>query len=294
MKKLVIFIVSCGPNANKKNISLTLNSIHEHIGIDDYQIYAFVDREDLKEHYIDELHCDNIANIVVSNKGIGEQFNEFFDDVKNKYEYMIYSHDDLLLHSKYIYQRTMDIIELSYQEIGFVTYTNKGYHLSGKVVSNSIRPGIANDRMNYPKVFECHKGDLEQLDFPDEPIHVFGPFSHFNFISMKSMKKIGYSETWTPTPMLMDEDWALTSNIKGLTNVWIPDVNYEHPIQETENERVTTNLARHTPQSHAAFIKKWGIDVPYSDDAINILMKKYGKTNLKYFFNKNTYDWKYL
>jgi len=293
MNKLVIFMVSCGPNVNKKNIKFTLNSIHKNIGIDDYKIYVFVDSKKLKEYYKEKIP-GNIEKIIISNKGIGEQFNEFFDDVKDKFKYMIYSHDDLLLHTSNIYQKTVDVINSTDKDIGFVTYYNVGYQIYNKLVANSVRPGIAIDRIKYPKVFECRTGDLKKLDIPNKPVEVFGPFSHFNFISMESMKKIGYSETWTPTPMLMDEDWALTSNIKGLTNVWIPNIRYEHPIQETENERKTTNLARHTPQSHSAFIKKWGIDIPYVDSAIEKLISKYDNTNLKNFYKKNTYDWSYL
>jgi hypothetical protein len=293
MKELVICIFSSGPNANEENIRLTFESIEANIGIDDYQYYIFTSNNTVSDYYYSIIPNEKIYQIVVSNQSFAKQFNSFYNDCKNDFEYLIYSHDDLIIGTNNFYEITKDSINKYEDKVGWITYTNNGYTSSGKLVSNSIREGIHKDRFNFPKVYECHIGDLNKLDYPKEPVIVFGPYTHFNMISFKSLSKIGLCEDWDDTPTLVDENWCLKSNIENKINIWIPNIFYKHPIPWTEQLRKSNSL-RGSDNAHKGFIHKWGFDINYSDDVVKFITNKYPNSMLAEFAQKNTYEWIYL
>jgi hypothetical protein len=196
------------------------------------------------------------------------------------------SHDDILIKTPDFYKKTLKEIEGKEKEVGWVTFTNDHYYSIH--ASISVRGSFHKDRMSN-KGFECHRGPGNKKDYPKRAVKVYGPYSHFNLISTAAMAKIGPCVDWTPYTILVDEDWCLESLSKGLINVWVPDIIYEHP--SPINARNRKSDLRFEEQAHQRFVKKWGFDFPYSQDVINKFVGKYPHLS---FLTGYSYEWHYL
>lgn len=261
---LAVCIFAGGPNSTENNVVELL--------------YNF--GKTLTSKFSHVIYSDSAASF-------SRQFDYFFDSVKDDFDYILYCHDDIIIKTEDVIPRTMEVIK-DRKDIGWITYSNSGYTSHGKLVSSSVRVSLHKDRGKYPAVFECHTGDLGSLDYPDVPVKVYGPLTHLNMISVESLKKIMPCGHFIETPTLIDEDWNLRSNIAGLTNVWIPDIFYEHPIQETEHLRKQDSL-RNADTAHEVFRQKWNCRLPFTDAEILKLAHKHPE--LTVFADRNSYDW---
>lgn len=286
MKELVIVIFASGPNFNFDNLQDMINSIDNNIGIDDYFYHVFTFNEHREK--LNNIETDKIVmQCSFRLKSFAEEFNEAFRMYKYGCKYMIYAHDDLVIDTPNFYEK-MKLTYESHSDICWVTITNHGYYKKGKLVANSARLGIYKDRYKFPKVFEAHDGDINNLDYPKAPVKIFGPMSHFNMISFEKLEKIMPCPNWSLTPLLIDEHFALKSLQQGMINVWIPDIFYQHPIRE--NIRNVDSL-RCTNEVHKNFEKYWGIYPIYTKEDEKKLIDK---IPILKNYNNNSYDWMYI
>lgn len=290
MRELIIGIFASGPNTQEENARAIIKSVDENIGIEDYGYYVYVGTQKMSNVYKEVISPRNLHKISISSEGYAQQYNRIVNECKDKYRYMIYSHDDVIVDTPNFYVKTIDTLKNYLDKIGWITYTNHSYTSGGILLSNTLRAGIHKDRTKYPRIFECHTNDLKKLDYPNGPVDVFGPMSHFNLVSLKAMQKIGPCVDWSSTPLLTDEDWALASCVKGLINVWIPNIFYKHPRPGSGAKRVKDSL-RFRTKSHQEFRKKWGGDIPYSESHIKSLVHRFPMLRK---FMGFTYEWRYL
>ena len=91
---LSIFIKSAGDNINKKNLEDTLSSIVNNTK-EDFKFHLVL--EESQKQVLNDLSIDDYIGSLktAGNKSWAEDFNEFFDSVKDKSEWLLYSHDDL-------------------------------------------------------------------------------------------------------------------------------------------------------------------------------------------------------
>lgn len=288
MNELVVVIFASGPNGLLSNAKEIVSSIDKNIGIDSYKYYVYVNNKDMESSYKDAIQQGKLHKILISSDSYAVQYNRFYNECKDIYRYLIYSHDDVVVDTSDFFSKTMSVIE-GRNRVGWVTYTSSQYTTSGHLISNTSRSGFHRDRHQYPCIFECHTRDLKNLDYPKGPVQIFGPFSHFNLVSMKAMKEIGPCIDWSPTPLLTDEDWALESSRKGLVNIWIPNISYKHP-RPGRGPQKKDSLRCHV-QVHARFAQKWGCQCKYSDADIKMLVSKYPELKK---FTGYTYEYMYL
>jgi len=283
MKKLVIFCVISGPDVYLPNLNLLQDSIQRNVGLpqEEYCFYIVSDKVDCKEHVEASFPENSILEVVIQDVSWAQSFNEFLSKYEDSFEYLIITHDDITVNTENFFQKTIEVMQGKEDKIGWITYTNTAHHPLG---ANSVRQGFCFDRLGLD-TFECHNQGT--IDYPEGPVVVYGPYSHFNFISMKSMKIAGpchgLNQKYT---MLIDEDWCLCTVTRGLFNVWIPDIFYHH-------HRTRKSNLRYEREAHEAFIKRWGFDLPPTDSDIeNVVLKKWPQ--LEYLCHHFTYDWIYL
>ena len=297
MKELVIYIDSCYINANKENIQDTVHSINKNIGITDYSYYILVQDEDIKELY-QLLLGDKIFQIKVLEKDTwwANNFNMFVDDCKGHFKRLMMTHDDLVINTNNFYNIYLqEIQDIPPEELGFVGFSNIHYQKQNNLTANSIRPGIHRDRTSsqYSKcrTYECNTGDVNNLDWPKETSVVWAIFHMLSIISFENILKIHPLTPLCNWAALADEDFNLEAMINGLDNIWIPHIQYEHPLRRKPGYG---GPHRAHDLTKANFAKKWGITWGidnYTDQDIKILLDKYPNTRIHKFAKRNTYEY---
>lgn len=288
MKELIIFMASCGPNVFEKNIKETYDSLSQNINMNDFMFYIVVDNPNTKKFIEGLIPEEHLKDIVYTKDSWAIDFNSFLSlyGTSKEFKYLLIIHDDILIKTYDFYNKTMNGITGSEDKIGWITYTNAHYHCAN--THNSVRGFIYKDR-KISAQFECHKNNGTQ-EYPNGPVIVSGPYSHFNLIRMDHMFKIGPCADWTKYTMLIDEDWCLESLIKGFINVWIPDIFYDHP---NSNQIFMRQFdLRFEQEGHRGFINKWGFDENTSDEIINnVILKRYPQLS---YLNRYSYEYLYL
>jgi hypothetical protein len=290
MKTLVVCILGCGLNANPKNVKIMLESLQKNIGMEDYQFYIFCNDEQMAQVYIDNIEDKSkIYAIKIDGHYFSDQINLFAEECYGKFKYFLYCHDDIRIDSPNFISISLETAEKN-NKIGWITYTNRHHTDNKSIVSNSVRCGVYADRTKYPRVFECHTNDINNLDYPKAPVKVFGPFTHINLIKFDAFKEIGKLDLLTYNSLLIDEDHhCLQTIIKGFINVWIPNIFYNHPLNF--NERKTNSIGRGEIIGKV-FMNKWCLEKEdYTDRDVNNMINRYPL--LKEYTN-NSYDWNYL
>ena len=169
--KVICYLSSAGPNVSYSNIEDTLISISKNINTD-FKFYIQTDNEEHREN-INRLVINNklenlLLNIVVSNESWAKCFNNFFYENKYLCDYILVSHDDLIVRTFDFFNITMDQISGFEDEVGWIGYTSDSYYrILNKIVPQSAREVFCKDRLNFPYVFELHKmnNSFEEKNF---------------------------------------------------------------------------------------------------------------------------------
>jgi hypothetical protein len=299
--RVICYIRSAGPNVSYLNMRDTLKSIHENINTS-YKFYITTDTNDHKNEFqkiIEEIGIkDYVLNIDINTNSWATCFNTFYELNKNLCDYILVSHDDLIVRTFDFFNITMYEIS-GYEEIvGWIGFTSDSYYrISNKLESQSAREVFCKDRMNYPHVFELHnmvdrKYEESKLDMPNRACKVPGIYSHFNMIKSSNLEKIGLCPDWGNYTLLIDEHWSLQSLIRNFWTIWVPNVFYDHPIRL--DNRIVKDLQNHAYTTEK-FISHWGIEpAGLNDEQINKFCEKYPDSNISFFNDKFTYDYQYL
>lgn len=298
MKKLVCYINSASSNVNFTNFLETVDSINKNLNID-FDFYIVTDKEENKNKFyeiFDLLQIHNINQIIISDDTWANNFNIFFEKNKDDYDYLLISHDDLVV-------RTFDFFNISYEQIkkhedsiGWIGFTSDSYYrLNKRLVCQSAREFFCLDRNN-KNLFELNKMsdtyDSNLLDLPKKMCKVPGIFSHFNMIKFKNLEKIGPCSNFNQYTLLIDEDWSIRTLINNLWTVWIPNVFYDHPIRY--EDRIVKDL-KNAFEGEQKFIKKWGYSPSFiSDETIKKVCSQYPNTNIDFFNDKRTFEYQYF
>ena len=303
MEKLnvICYINSAGLNVIFENIEDTIVSINKNINTS-YKFYITTDsqfnKEKIEEIFIKNSLENKLIDIKVSTESWAKCFNSFFEEHKNQTEYILYSHDDLIVRTYDFFNITMSEISGYEDEIGWIGFTSDSYYrLHGNPVCQSAREIFCKDRASWPCVFELHnmnRGsyDESKLDMPQKACKVPGVYPHFNLIKCSNLEKIGLCPEWGNYTLLIDEHWSLLTLVKNLWTIWVPSVYYDHPLRY--EERPIKGLQN---QSYVErlFMNYWGIrPAGLSDFEVGVFCKKFPNTNISFFNDKNTYDFQYL
>lgn len=298
---VICYINSAGLNVNYENLRDTILSINDKINTN-YKFYLTTDSQSHKERIMEILLnnslIDKLIEITVSNESWANCFNKFFEKYKNDTEYVLISHDDLIVRTYDFFNITMKEIEGYENEIGWIGFTSDSYYrLHNNPVCQSAREIFCKDRNTWPCTFELHnmskeKYDETKLDMPKSACKVPGIFPHFNLIKCENLEKIGLCPDWGNYTLLIDEHWSIQTLIKNLWTIWVPSVFYDHPlryekrpVKDLQNQSYVTNC----------FINYWGINPSsLNDKIIDEFCKRFPNTNISYFNDKNTYDYQYL
>jgi hypothetical protein len=288
MTELIIFMASVGPNVNVHNITDTYTSISKNLGIEDFKFYVVSGNEQTDDFIKGLIPENHLFKIVRSVGPWASDFNIFLSahGSTNEFKYLIITQDDIVIHTPNFYNKSMGAIKGIEDKIGWIAYTNIQFYVHN--ASNSVRTGIYKDRKIFQQ-FECHNNN-GTLDYPKEPVVVFGPYAHIPLIRMDHMLKIGPVPNWTSLFILVDEDWSYEALLKGFINIWIPDITYNHPNPVWAHALVGNLRGEIT--AHKGFINKWGFDENPSDNEINnIILKKYPQLQ---YLHKYSYEYLYL
>jgi len=299
--KLLVFIKSSGPNVNVDNLRDTLTSFEDKNKGVDYKFYLVVDHSVsgfVKKLFSDEIGDDKLLHIEdADDKTWAEDFNLFLDRHKNSSEWLLISHDDVLYVTDDYFNKMTEHVSGIQDSIGWMTSTSEQYFRNmGRMVVDTFRPGNHIDSENWPLMFQIHMGSIDKLDYPEKPVQIHGVMSAVMLIPMKSMRKIGYCENWSPYTMLIDEDWSLRSLEINLKNVWIPEVHHLHPIRP-EKRKVWN---RYDKQCQDAFQNKWGFRTGKNEGTqgcsidLDEFRDKFKGTLIPWSSYRNSYDWEYI
>mgnify|MGYP003119171062 CR=1 FL=1 len=301
---LAIFIKSAGNNINKDNLRDTLSSIVKNTK-ESFKLHLVL--EETQKTVLNDMSIDeHIGSLKTARNNISwaEDFNLFFDSVKDQNDWLLYSHDDLKILTPEWFRKSKKAVE-NRDDIGWITYSQPTWYMHyGEPRSQVARPGFHSDRSSYPCIHECHMFDREQdwhskklmkskLDLPNKPVKIHGPYSVFNLIKMNNMKKVGYCEDWNPYTMLIDEDWSLESLKNNLINIWIPNIFYLHPLRWQERK----SGDRFKLEARSGFLKKWGFaggTANIHEQVVEDVCEQYKNTNIPWSKGKLSYDWEYL
>ena len=300
---LSIFIKSAGDNINKKNLEDTLTSIVKNTK-EDFKFHLVL--EESQKQVLNDLSLDDYIGSLrtAGKKSWAEDFNEFFETVKDESDWLLYSHDDLKILTPDWFSKSKEVVG-ERTDIGWITYSQPTWYMHyGEPRSQVARPGFHTDRNNYPCIHECKnfnrstdwgRVDLmkKKLDLPTKTVKIHGPYSVFNLIKMDNMKKIGYCADWNPYTMLIDEDWALESLRNNFSNIWIPNIFYLHPLRWKERK----SPDRFHKEAKEGFFNKWGFHggtAYISDKEVEQVCKEYANTNIPWSRNRASYEWDYL
>lgn len=301
---LAIFIKSAGDNINKENLKDTLLSIIQNTK-EKFKFHLVL--EESQKNVLNQLSIDeHIESLRTANvkTSWAEDFNIFFDSVKDRAEWLVYSHDDLKILTSGWFSKSKEVVG-DRKDIGWITYSQPTWYMHYKEPRSQVaRPGFHSDRFVYPCIHECHRfnrssdwGNTQvmknKLNLPKKPVKIHGPYSVFNLIKMDNMKKVGYCEDWNPYTMLIDEDWALESLKNNFINLWIPSVFYQHPLRWKQRK----SPDRFKQEARSGFMKKWGFNggtARITDEEIEQVCSEYKNTNIPWSKGKKSYEWEYL
>lgn len=280
-KRLAIFCECSGPGASLQNLQRLVKSIKKTIGISDYQFYFVTDQAKVASKIINFCPKVNLLEIVKSGKSYADDFNKFYDLFINKFEYFLIVHDDIEFLSTNWFKKIVAVAKRREKDVGWITITNTALH---PLESGSVRGGFYIDRLQRNS-FECR--DPKGIHYPKGPVVTFGPYTHVMFISTWAMKIVGHCNPLNQKyTLLMDEDWSLEALTKGLYNVWIPNLMYNH-------HRSGKSGLRYEREAHRTFRAKWGFDHPATDFEINkIILRRW--PHLSYLTHRYSNDWTYL
>ena len=310
MKDLVVFIKCAGPNVREDNLHDTITSFVDKNKDCDFGFYLVVDSK--MKAATEKILSDDLnrycLSIKVSERSWAKDFNDFFDEYKDKTKWILISHDDVEYVTDDYFTKIMSQIKGHESDIGWITSTSDYYYSDeGRVVTDTFRAGFYQDMSNWGAMFQLHKmshlknapdflvkSNLYALDYPDRPVKVHGIMSAVMLVSVESLQKIGKCEDWTNYTMLIDEDWSLEALRNNLHNVWVPDVHHKHPLRRSL--RPTNN--KWEEEAHRGFTEKWGFDVGGYENGLSItvdeLREKYGDTNIPWSTYRKSYEWEYL
>ena len=299
MKELVVYIDSCYINANKENIRDCVNSIDKNIGITDYSYYVLVKDKETKDLY-ESLIGDKLFKIKLLEHDTwwADNFNTFVDECKSNFKKLMMTHDDLVINTNDFYNIYLrETNNIPAENLGFVGFTNRHYENIGHLTSNSMREGISKDRLlshyNGCKVYECNTGDVNNLDWPKKTCVVWAVFHMISIISFDNMLKIHPLTPLCNWTALADEDFNMEAMLKGMDNIWIPHIEYEHPLRRKPGYG---GAHRAHDVVHQNFKKKWNVTWGwdnYTDDDVKNLLNRYPNSRFVKFAYRNTYEWIY-
>ena len=304
MNDLAIYINAAGPNTILEKLVKTIDSYKSTLKDTgtSYKICLHTDNREMGQSAV-EIYDDDLLDVFITDRSFATNYEIFFDEYKNDFEYILISHDDLIITTPDWFNHTKKSIGNRLPDTAWITFTSTGYREFCQIpMSNSVREGFAIDRELYPYLFECHhynRGDKftddnkHLLDYPNGPVKVHGIFPHIMLISSKNMEVVGPCSDWSEYTLLIDEDWSLTALKNNFINVWVPDVHYQHPLQYPRK----MDGIRYQQQVHAKFAEKWGWTFDhgnYSDGFIEEFCKKLKDTNIPISQGKLTWDYQYV
>lgn len=301
MLELIVFIKCSGDNARLDNLYDTISSFEATNRGVDYKIYLVVDPhlESSATNIFSMLSIeDKVLDIVATNNSWAHDFNVFFEQYKDSSHWLLISHDDVVFLTEDYFRKFIDPLEKYKDRLGFMTSTSEYYYKHElKLLTDTMRAGFYKDAINWGAMFQLHKSDLNDIDYPSRPVKIHGPMSAIMLITMDSMKKVGPCEDWTRYTMLIDEDWSLSALKNNLWNVWNPSVYHSHPNRR--NQRVSNN--KWEDLAHSGFEEKWGFDIgdpKIHNQCCSIPIEEmrgmYAGTNIPWSSYRNSFDWEYL
>jgi hypothetical protein len=299
--ELILFIKCSGNNARIENLHDTISSFEKTNKKVDYKIYLVVDKHLEKEaaNIFSVLSIqDKLLELQVTDNSWAFDFNYFFEKYKEKSEWLLISHDDVVFLTDNYFREIIKPLEKYKNKLGFITSTSEYYYKhEGKIVTDTMRNGFYLDAHRWGAMFQLHKADLNDIDYPEHPVKIHGTMSAVMLITMESMKKVGPCEDWTRYTMLIDEDWSLTALKNNLWNIWNPSVHHLHPNRRSER----TSNNKWEAEAHAGFVEKWGFDVgdpkiykQCCSIPIQSMREMYHDTNIPWSSYRNSYEWEYL
>tara|TARA_R100001163_G_scaffold65664_2_gene63845 strand:+ start:10459 stop:11430 length:972 start_codon:yes stop_codon:yes gene_type:complete len=322
MHDLIVYITSCGPNVKNpaywNNLFETIASLSQTIGDIDYKFYIVVDYEPLKSavegifshpRFEKIIKQDALLDVKLSTDSWASCYNSFFEEYKDSTQYILISHDDIIVQTPNFITHTLDLLKDKTDPIGWVSFTNNKYQQVNRMpIANSFKDPFALDRDMHPRLFECHRYPKDStisnenesmLDYPSGPVKTYGPYTHLVLVSTESMEKIGPCADWTDYTIFIDDDWNMAALEAKLWNVWVPDVFYAHPNPKYNYLRQPGTDLRFVKEASEEFFRKWGWKYSddgseLSDEAIESIRQRYKDTFIPASSYKNTYDWEYL
>ena len=280
-------IASILKNIGTTNIRLVIG-VAKYVDISILKMVAQLQKDVGKDKIIiDRNHCDTFAaftNYVIV---------KYTEDAK----WFLISHDDIELKTEYFIGKVVKEIRHLKENIGWISFTDDDY-LNGHRVP-STRPGFHSDYVEangfMRNLFQLHNGGKLKYDFPTGPVRCHAPFSHFILIETKKLKQLGLCEDWSVVSLLIDEDWGLTAMLKGMVNIWIPNIIYNHsrPGGKTRAGPVIKKVG--VKVGNTFFFKKWGFSPEWPIRRIvKVVEKKYCNTNIAWSIGRKSFDWDYM
>ena len=308
---LVVFIKCSGDNARPDNLEDTIVSfIEKNPGVN-YGFYIVADPHIIP--HVAPIFRKNpqsdkhLLEVKTTLNSWATDFNEFYIKYKDKAEWLLISHDDVVFKTQNYFNEIVRATEHKKEQVGWITSGSDYYYRElGTVVTDTFRAGFHKDFHNWGAMFQLHKlahckgnpsllkQSLHLIDYPSRPVKIHGPMSAIMMTTMSSMEKIGMCEDWTRYTMLIDEDWSLSALKNNLWNVWVPHVFHSHPNRR--HLRVSNN--KWEAEAHAGLVKKWGFDTGAYTQGVSIpveeLREQYTGTNVPWSSYRNSYEWEYL
>ncbi len=297
---VVISMLIGSTNSSISLVNRSVNSIIKNIGTENYLLVIGVARHiPLKIHHVvDNLSKINKKIIILKNncESFARFINYVFSNCNKKSKWFLIAHDDVELKTDNFLPKVEETLKPFKENIGWISFTDDDY-LNGHWAP-STRPGFhfdfANENAWYErKMFQFHNFD-GSYDFPKAPVKCHAPFSHFIMIETKKLNELGPCEDWSPVSLLIDEDWGLTAMLKGMVNIWIPDIIYNHNRSNgsTRAQPIINRLGR---KVHKKFLLKWGYSIRWPLwRSIKIVKERYGNTNIAWSINRKSFDWDYV
>ncbi len=297
----------------QKSISTILNNI----GTSDYLLVIGITKR--VHPKIIHMVKNNLSARIILETEHTDSYAEFTNYVFSKYathsKWFLVVHDDVELKTENFLSTVEKILKPLQTDIGWISFTDDDY-LNGHW-GPSTRPGyhldfLTKNAWDRRKMFQFHtlqegwidKGNYENLnyDFPLSPVICHAPFSHFIMIESEKYKPC---ENWSKISLLVDEDWGLEAMKEGLFNIWIPNVIYRHCRILGTRANLTNSIKGCYKVVHKSFRQKWGFaHSPLKRDVkknkvskskiLEKIKRRYGRTNIVWSIDRNSFDWDYV